>query len=361
LREHTASAQRTWAESSGVWLVPEFMEAGGPIRVTGIRSFCQCPLAAKWQAESDWSNVPMDQGTIGHRVAEEIVSTLQRQGESRMPTQEAVEVLREVYAEMGVPLPAKELRDLRLMILNFCEIEWPVRRIMAIEERLFADVACPDGVTRTLTGRPDILVADPPDGITAVDLKFGYRRPPQPREDTAEAWDADGGKRYLSPEGLLQLSLYGLLIMRNFPAVGRVNLREQHVRWGEHRRATLTREELEHVEYEVGAHLMMFDKALAEGDESATWKPRPGAHCSYCPRPLDCPIPPQERGEGAVHDEASMQVYAEAYVPTKAQKDHLEKAIKNGLAEGIPPARVGDRDVGWSSEDKGRRFGLVKP
>jgi hypothetical protein len=340
--------------------MPEFTEPGGPLRQSLLRAYAQCPLSAKWQARGQASNVAMDQGTIGHRVAEEIVRTLQRQGESQIPTEEAMVIFREVYADLGIPLPSRQLEDLRLAILRFCEIRWPVRNnksmIWDVEERLFAQVPCPDGVTRILTGKPDAVVGDPPDGAVVPDFKFGMRRPPKPREGEPE--EQHDATKYLSPEGLLQLHVYAYLIWFNFPSVYRVHLREEHVRWGEHRRATVTRDKMEHVEYEIGSLLQMLDTSLRADD---AWQARPGSHCSYCPRPLDCPIPPQERGEGAVHDEATMRAYAEAYVPTKAMKDHLEKAIKNGLAEGIPPARVGDRELGWSSEDKGRRFGLVKP
>jgi hypothetical protein len=335
--------------------VPEFAEAGGPLRQSLLRAYAQCPLSAKWQSEGAASNLAMDLGTVAHRVFEEIVRTLQRQGESTIPTEEAMCIFREVYADLGIPLPSRQLEDLRLMTLRFCDIKWPVRRIMSIEERLFAEVPCPDGITRTLTGKPDVIVADPPDGAICLDWKSGLRRPPQPRDGEGE--DQADPTRYLSPEGMLQLHVYGYLIWANFPSVSGVALREEHVRWGEHRRATVTRDKMEHVEYEIGSLLQMLDGDLHRHESDLV--ARPGSWCSYCPRPLDCPIPTQERGEGAVYDEDSMQAYAEQYVPAKAQKDHLEKAIKNGLAEGIPPARVGDRELGWSSEDKGsRRFGL---
>jgi hypothetical protein len=124
-----------------------------------------------------------DLGSAFHAFAAEYLRTLWRQNEPNMPTQEAVEIAYEILAN-GIErlnvttgevhrqkwvLPSEERDDLIGMVLGFCRYEWQPRHIMPEGTdldrdggRLSADIVCPDGVTRTLTGQPDVILADPP-------------------------------------------------------------------------------------------------------------------------------------------------------------------------------------------------------
>jgi hypothetical protein len=84
---------------------------------------------------------------------------------------------------------------------------------------------CSDGVTRVLKGQPDILLADPPDGLVVVDLKSGRGRPKGPRVEP-EAGEVVEGRQYLSD--LFQGDTYSLLALRRYPAAKRVTFRELH-------------------------------------------------------------------------------------------------------------------------------------
>jgi hypothetical protein len=344
--------------------VTEYVTAGRPLRQSLLRTYDACPLAAKFDAEGyrDYSTGPQALGSVFHTVAEAILLTLKEQGEEQIPTQEAVEILYEVLGRPDTPhLSTRQQDELRIMVLRFCEHRWSAHLIRSLEERLFAEVPCPDGQTRTVTGQPDVLMAVPPDAALCVDFKSGWAAPPQPKHpDVAEEWLRDGGRPYLSERGVFQLDVYGLLILRTYPKVQRVVLREYHVRIGETREAVLTRDEIEHVERKVGVLLQQLEETL-EGRRDA--KPRPGTHCSYCPRPSECPVFHEERREGAVEDESAAGVYADRLAVAESVRNHHRAALKAYVnAEPGRRVEIPGGYVGWrEDETTGRRaFGIHK-
>jgi hypothetical protein len=141
-----------------------------------------------------WVDTSGDVGQVLHAVTAEIINTLRdpRNPEPQMPTQEAVEVMYEVYGAMDIVLPVDDLDALRWMVLSFCEIKWPTSRIATVEQRLTLELVCPDGVTRTLKGQPDAVLFDPPDGLIIPDWKSGMGRPGKPRDESAIVRDEDG-------------------------------------------------------------------------------------------------------------------------------------------------------------------------
>lgn len=289
-----------------------------------------------------------------HLVAEEILRTLHRQGERQMPTEEAMAVLYEQLARPECPhLSTEQMNTAKILTLQFSKYEWTAERIVAVEERLMADIKCPDGETRTLTGSPDAIIADPPGGAVLVDLKFGRTVPPKPRHpDSQEEWRKDGGRPYLSERGAFQLDCYSLLVMRNYPAIERTILREVHIRIDELREATLEREELEHVERRLGVHLQRLELVLMGELEP---EPRAGHHCHYCPRPHECDIPYQDRGEGAIQDPASAKLRAERWAAADAVRDRDGKALKGYLKEKAEGVEMNNGYVGWKTYDSGHR------
>lgn len=348
-----------------------FMQAGGALRQSLLRTFDQCPQQAVWTTESPagWSTPAQALGTAFHSVAEAILATMQEHGRSvnehgeveevqQLSTQEAVEIAYEVLARPGTPhLSGEQVESLVGMVIGFCDVKWQPSHIIGMEERLFADVTGPDGVARTVTGQPDVLMADPPGGAICVDFKSGRGKPKQPRNpDDPEAWKKDHGRAYLSERGHFQLDVYGMLILRTFPNLDRVTLRELHVRWGETREAVLTRDEMEHVERRVGLQLMRLEQTLTGVIDV---EPRPGVWCHHCPRRSECPVPWEERLEGAV--DGNIVEMAERYTIACEVRDHHTPAIKAWLDEqDVKAVEIGGGIVGWDREGSGRKFGTHK-
>lgn len=338
-----------------------FMTAGQPLRQSLLRTYDQCPQAAVWDAEGyqDYSTGPQALGTALHAVAEEIVRTLVKQDEEQMPTEEAITVMREVMARKEMPhLSSKLMDDLRMLTLRFAEYTWTPKYVRWLEERLFVDIACPDGITRTVTGQPDIMLADPPDGAIVVDLKSGQARPAAPRNpDDPQEWTKDKGRPYLSERGHFQLDVYGLLVLKTYPRVNRVTLRELHVRWGETREAVLMRDDLEHLEPRVATALMNLDLTLRGEREP---EPRPGVWCRNCPRPTSCPIPWEERVGGTLTSEEEALSYARIFAVVEPLRGRLIKELKTYVDQGDGKAiDLNDSNiVGWDREGTGRRWGI---
>lgn len=335
----------------------DYTTPGGPLRQSLLRQFDRCPLSAKMSVESfdGWSTGPQALGTAFHAVAEEILRTLNRTGNDRIPTQEAVEVMYEVVARTECPhLSGEALRDLLTMVIQFAGHRWSASRIMELEHRLSAEVLCPDGKTRTLTGQPDVLIAQAPSTAVCVDYKTGWQVPPAPRDGD---WDKDSGRPYLSERGSFQLDAYGYLIMSEYSAVQKVVLREFFPRVDETREASLHRGELEHVERRLGVLLMRLEQTLLGEIEAEA---RPGSWCKgTCPRMSECPIWAEERGEGAIETSEQAEEWAGRFIVTEGLRERDRKALKayhEATGEAIP---CGDGWVGWCRGEQGRRkFGF---
>jgi hypothetical protein len=336
-----------------------------------------------------WVESTGDLGTVVHAVLAEILRSMWRQGERLIPTQEAIEIMREVYGRGSIVLPTEDRHTLRRLVLKFCAIPFPPQRFAIgaggqpmIEQRLTLAVECPDGVTRTLKGQPDVILTDPPDGLIIRDWKSGRGKPKEPRDKSLMVTSEETGntlaigKEYLSERGHFQLDVYGLLALlgrlddgtRLMPGVHNATLQEFHLRSGQIRQATLGIEEArEHVLDDIARHLMMLDRAIAEGPKSKLWKPRPGSHClKQCPVSRSCPIPTEQRGEGALSTQAMADREAAAFVLTGARHEQGRLRLKAWEEAGNPAGRVNDReavrwgpeDGAWQTKGGGRKFGV---
>ncbi len=337
-----------------------------------------------------------------HEVAQRVLIELHgSQGadgrcEQQLSTEEAAVIAREVMADPKMPhLNTAQMADLIGVTLGFCDRKWTPENFMMLgreHERLTADIECPDGVTRTLTGLPDLVGANYPDGATIGDFKTGFGVPAAPRDRNMvvvcpkcqapigyKCVNGAGsevsshperaqiaakrpvqGKQYLSDRGVFQLDSYGLLVMRNVPAVQWCKLFELHVRKNEVREAILTRDDLEHVEKHLGILLMRLDTALQEGAGSKLWEPREGSHCSYCPRPSACPIDQEGRGKYAVTDEATADEYARRYLRSDGLRDGYRSALQHYFNETGYGGRTGDgREIRFDGGRGGGAFELV--
>lgn len=313
----------------------EVIEAFPHLRQSLLAEFDSCPLMTRFGLESpDVTSPAQARGILFHRFAAEVLRTLQRTGESRVPVAEALEILYEVCAQRDVPdgevvaCPARERRLLRIAAIKFAsENEFRMERLIDVERRLFADLEypSPDGgiVRRRVTGQPDALIADPPDGAVVLDWKTTLQ--PPPRYKGERETDHAQGVSYL---GYFQQRVYALLVVRNYPAVQRVTLREFYPLAGEARSAVVLAVDLEHVERELAAVCEQLDRALAGGSASPLWQPSPGRHCSYCPRPGACPIEHEDRRDGAVTSRAQAERYAAEMVVADRVRDHRREALK---------------------------------
>ena len=137
-------------------------------------------------------------------------------------------------------------------------------RLIDVEQRLHAEVGypSPEGgtVKRWISGTPDALLADPPGGAIALDYKTA---PSAPAAGDQPHWSGD--HLHVSYGGYFQQRCYALLVMRNFPSVMKVTLREWYVLPDEIREATVPREALEHIEAEMSVNVELLDRGLIEG------------------------------------------------------------------------------------------------
>jgi hypothetical protein len=328
------------------------------MRQSTLTTFAHCPLSARFEIEAgERYSPPLSRGTLAHRCQEEILRTLHRQGERKMPQAEALEILYEVIAQRDVPsedvitLTPEERVHLRQFVIRFCDWEWRTDRIMALEEQLEAEIVCPDGVVRVLTGTPDVLIANPAQSaVEIIDAKSGWQPPKTPRGSEDALTDTQR-KRYLTERGMGQLDAYGVLVLRCYPAADKALLRELHPRAGEERTAALHRDELEHVERLIGTDLMLMDRALTEGPESAIWKAVGGTRqCDWCLGKMRCPRPAEERG--AIVDLPMAVEYAQDITAITAKREQMLKMAKGFVDAEGPIPLPGGKVLGWQETKK---------
>lgn len=330
-----------------------------------LRGFTICPRRTKHgllvgdDMVTGWVERYGDLGTAFHEFAAEYLRTLYRQGQGQMPTQEAVEVMYEVLGRLPFTLPFEQLDELRWLVLGFCDLLWNPKRILALEETLTAEIVCPDGEVRTLKGQPDVLLADPPDWLIVADYKSGRGRPRGPRTEP-EVGEVVEERKYLSD--LFQGDVYSLLALRRYPTAQGVIFRELHLRSGQIRQGRLTREQLEHVERKLAVVMMNLDRAISGGEDSPLWAPRPGSHCTrQCPVVRSCPIPFEQRGDGAISDADDAHNAARRFAVLEGERKALIEQIKAWSEDPSNPLPAVNEDqvAAWKPPTgKGRRFGL---
>lgn len=340
-------------------------------RQSSLRSYVACPRSTVLASDQTTGSIgsSADLGSALHAVVAEILRTLRRQGESQISTQEAVEICREVTAKGPWVLSAADYTGhnnragLIDMVLAFADETWQPTRFMAIEERLFADILCPDGEVRTLTGTPDLVIAAPPSTAICLDHKSGLGKPQTPRE--VPEGDAIQGAQYLSTGGFFQLCAYGVLILMRWPSVQDVILREKSWRWSKDppREATIGRADLEHLIPYLGTVMMQLDRGRREGEGSEFAQPRPGAHClTRCPVSSSCPVPQEQRGLGALAAPDDADEAARRWVVVRALDAQLRKALKAHHEETGHCPEVGDGTVvRWDGPKGARKFGVHRP
>lgn len=347
-------------------------------RQSTLRSYTACARATVLASPETTGTIgsTADLGSALHAVIAEILRTLARGGEAQMATEEAINVMREVVAAGPWVLTAedycgtrnldgtREQPGLVQMVCNFALERWLPSRFMAIEQRLSMDILCPDGELRLLTGTPDLVIADPPDGVVLVDHKSGRAKPPTPTG--LPEGEPIRGIDHLSEGGFTQLAIYSALAMNEWPRIKRATLKEVNWRYGgPPREATITRDDLEHVLPFIGDLMMKVDRGLREGDGSEFAKPRPGKHCdTRCSVKRSCPVPAEQRGLGAIDSDAAADAEAKRWAVLKVLHPDMREALKAYHEEtGYCPVVSDGLVARWKQKTngKGRDFGVFPP
>ena len=358
---------------------PPALVAPDPLRQSYIARFDNCAYSLKLDLlhpKAQRGNMAA-RGALFHRWVAKALAQMRAEGWTSYPVEMGLELLLQILAQRDVPdrevvyLPMRELRWLRVLVTRWCEGgEFAASRILAIEEPLYMKLNVPDGrggtYERVIKGTPDVLVADPPNGVIIPDWKSGWASPSREVERTGGGYEDNGqGEKdqRLSDQGYAQQVIYGALVLANLPAVDRVTLREAYVMYGEYREATVHRWEMERITDVVSAIVAQIDAAIASGPDGERWVPTAGTHCGICPSPRNCPIRDWE-GIPETPDEAKL-LAREWIVSGEVRKDRLP--LLKGWVEHHGPIEIdhgkGRREVGWvaNSTGNGRRFALYEP
>jgi hypothetical protein len=299
----------------------EVVERWPTLRQSLLADFDDCALYSYFGMKytQGWSTHPQARGTIFHRFAADVLRTMQAQDADQIPVGVALAILEETLEQRGVPwrdrvrLPLREVPVLRMAATKFAkDNRFTIRNIIDVEKRLeatltYAAEGTGEAIERTLSGMPDAIVLDkdrPDDSVIVLDWKATWALPPERdsgregREDPDRA-EEKAAERNLSYEGYFQQRFYAWLILKNYPSINAVTLREFYVYRSKPRAATITRAQLERVERELGTLAREFDLALGYGKpkklrypdiQGTPWEPSPGKHCYFCPLRHHCPI-----------------------------------------------------------------------
>jgi hypothetical protein len=403
--------------------IEQVIELAPKVRQSLLSKHDDCPLSSyiEMRYSNGWSTHPQARGTIFHLFAAKFLRELQARESHTLPVSVAeailVEACRQETDSLGQPIPpteivrvpVRQMGELRMAARKFAkDNKFRIERIVDVEQRMEAMIEYPDPrggvVRRTLTGQVDALLFDPDTGGAVVlDWKDTWGRPPERRAvEGADLPSHDQQLQQISYEGYFQQRMYGWLVLKCFPQIPHVTLREFYVRFTEVREATLTREWLPHVEDELSILIQQFDAAMMQGapkfpygwfdlEEPYTvvdddgeerlvtreldiarmghWKPQPGKHCGFCARTRDCPIDADTRIEAGAPPMSTEHAEALAgeMVKSKETYDRIRGALKAHVDTTGKPVKVlnakGRMAIGWvkNATGKGRTFKLHVP
>ena len=353
-----------------------------------MSEFDNCGLTASFTIKyrRGWSTKPQSRGTIFHKVAAECLREMARQSEESIPVDAALAILRDVlrmeWADRICPhcdsdkiapgistrgrrkcleckktfetelatIPLDQVKDLYWVVIKWAhDNSWDIGNLVSVEQRIEAEVRYPNRhtgemVPRRISGKLDAVYLEDgdPTVVTVIDYKDMWSLPPQ---------------KEVSEGAYFQQRCYAMLLFANFPAIEKVILREQYVRFSQTRESSLSREQAEEVEGEMAALAERFDRAY----EEKTWVPQSGKHCNFCIRPTACPIPVFARDEGRITDETrATQVAHQLIVAERVVKQARTALRAFADVHGPIPVRdaKGPRALGYVEAERLERPSL---
>lgn len=335
---------------------PLALERFPRVRQSTLATFDACSLSARFDIElrSGWSSHPAMRGTLTHRVIARCLEHMVEHRQDRIPVDVAMDLFDEVLRQRELPMdtddqlgevvvqiPLREVASSRITVRTWAMYSrYDVDDIAAIERRFETTLAYPDengeAVERLFTAKPDLVLIQ---GVEAIvcDWKdtFGIPSERLDRTQEAEALAASGDN--ISDEGYFQMRAGGLQVFRRWPRIQRAIFREIYPRYlsgkvkdrkgrpiNPVRQATIDRYVLPELEAEFSALLERFDRSV----ESGVWRPAPGTHCSYCPRPEACTIFPSARGEGRITNPEEAERVAGRLTVLDAMRNQATKSLR---------------------------------
>lgn len=344
-------------------------------RQSTLRAMEVCPRRTRFALEAGelttgWTGHSTRLGQLFHAFVDEYLNTLKSPAvfpARRMPEEEAVNIVREVYDASPAILNTDDYGALIGMAVRFCSFEWDIGKILFQEDPLRVELLCRDGEFRTVKGQPDLVVADPPSGVIIYDWKTGLGQPRSPQKKEPEGEPVEG-RQYLSDAGRFQRMVYGMLVLHAIPAAQYAVLWEVPMRFPKYgpRYARLSRGQLEHVESRIAANMVKLDRGIREGEASDVWAPIPGSACHHCEVARSCPVPPGLRGVGAIESQVDADIESRRWVRGKAMYEQAAERLKARSAAGLPPGRPNGREEvrwgpapdAWKTKGGGRGFSL---
>lgn len=294
------------------------------LRQSLLSAFDTCALSSKFDLDyaADWSGHPQGRGQIFHRFAAKALEQMAQMNDTTIPVDLSLAILHEclrqddVDDEDFINIPMKEVESLYWTVKKWAnDNAFDIEHLVDVEQRLNSTVSYEgkdkSQVERVLSGQLDALFIQGDEAEEAIVL------------DWKDTW-ALPAQTEVSFDGYFQQRFYGWLVMKRYPSVQTVVLREFYVRFSEPREAEVYRHNMEDIEDELAALAQRFDRAY-DTDE---WPPSPGKHCSWCLKPESCPIPKFARGEGRIEDAKEAEKVAARLVVAKAAYDQSLKALK---------------------------------
>lgn len=395
--------------------VEEVVELFPTLRQSLLSKYDDCGLSSLMEHRYSvgWSTHPQAAGIVFHLFAAMFMRELQSAQSATMPVQLSEQLMVAACRQEDVPardivrVPLRKMPELRMAARKFAsDNRFSHGLIVDVERRLEATLTYPhpDGglVERRLTGRIDALLEDKdhPDGAVVVDWKYTFGLPPEPKEKDPEARRFDDDETAgLSYHGFFQQRTYAWLVMKCYPKVMQVTLREFYPLKTAARKATVYRHQLEDIEEELSVLAQAFDAAVMQGsppfpfgywpvtdpetgevlvedgrpvrefsiERLGRWKPQPGRHCGFCARARDCPLDEDtriEQGAPPATPERARGIAGEIQVIEKV-RERLLASAKAYVELGGEPIPVKDakgrRMLGWYKTKRGRRFGFFTP
>jgi hypothetical protein len=334
---------------------PKALERHPRVRQSLLATFDACPLSARFDLElrQGWSTVPAATGQIVHRALAKCLEHMVEVNEPRVPVDVAMSLFDEVMRQADVPmdgdplndtvvaLPLRAIADARVTVKTWAMYStFDVEAIAGIEKRLDTTLRYPDEngelVERVFTAKPDLLLINGHEAVIC-DWKSGWSLPAERLDRSSQDVELAASGDNISPEGYFQQRAGALLTFHRYARVQRVVLREVYPRYlsgkvqdrkgrpiNPVREATIDRYVLPELEAEFSALIERFDRSV----ESGVFRPAPGVHCSWCPRPEACTIFPSARQEGRITSPEEAERVAGRLTVLDAMRTQATKALR---------------------------------